>query len=192
MSEALQFSGMYSVQRGHQAPSEPLSRALSFAFEGLLRADDGGEPVATMSETRTDVDLVVPADMLLDVVRTLMASAELGFDYLRNMAGVDFGEEGMALKYHFYSFRHGHALQLTVPTTPGHPHLPSVTPLFPTADWHEREASEMFGFIFDGHPNPKNLLLEEDLHIHPLLKAHPLQRAEIKQGIEAGSPGFSF
>ncbi len=46
--------------------------------------------------------------------------------------------------------------------------------------------------MFDGHPNPKNLLLEEDLRIHPLLKAHPLQKAEILQGIEDSRPGFEF
>ena len=98
----------------------------------------------------------------------------------------------MALKYAFYSFKHGHALQVTVPTSAGHPHVPSLTGLYPAADWHEREAGEMFGFIFDGHPNQKNLLLEEDLHIHPLLKAHPLQKVEILQGIEEGPPGFKF
>jgi NADH-quinone oxidoreductase subunit C len=79
-----------------------------------------------------------------------------------------------------------------VPTSAGHPHVPSLTSLYPAADWHEREAGEMFGFTFDGHPNQKNLLLEEDLHIHPLLKAHPLQPAEILQGIEEGPPGFKF
>ena len=74
----------------------------------------------------------------------------------------------------------------------GHPHVPSLTGHYPAADWHEREAAEMFGFVFDGHPNPRNLLLEEDLHIHPLLKAHPLQAAEILQGIESGPPGFTI
>jgi NADH:ubiquinone oxidoreductase subunit C len=50
----------------------------------------------------------------------------------------------------------------------------------------------MVGLVFDGHPNLKNLLLEEDLRIHPLLKAHPLQQVEILQGIEDTTPGFKF
>ncbi|MGE5597098.1 MAG: NADH-quinone oxidoreductase subunit C [Hyphomicrobiales bacterium] len=146
----------------------------------------------TFGETKTDVDVTVKAEDLLRFVTLLRDRKELSFDFLRNITGVDFGEEGMALKCHFYSFKHGHALQVTVNTPPGHPVIPSLTPLYPTANWHEREAHEMFGFEFEGHPNLKNLLLEEDLHIHPLLKAHPLQAAEILQGIESGPPGFEF
>ena len=145
-----------------------------------------------MRDTSTDLDVQVAPEQLLDLVTILQSHDDLAFDYLRNVAGVDYEAEGMALKYHLYSFKHGHAIQLTVPTSAGHPHVPSLTELYPAADWHEREASEMFGFVFDGHPDPKNLLLEEDLHIHPLLKAHPLQKVEILQGIEEGPPGFTF
>ncbi len=168
---------------GSQAPQEGLKDLLLKAFPGNM---------LTLGATATDLDVVVPADDLLRLVTALRDRPELKFDLLRNIAGVDYEQEGMALKYHFYSFTHGHALQVTVPTTSGHPHVPSLTSLYPTANWHEREAGEMFGFVFDGHPNQKNLLLEEDLHIHPLLKAHPLQKVEILQGIEEGPPGFKF
>src|SRR4029079_17883833 len=134
----------------------------------------------------TDVDIAVPVAGLRALMTTLRDHPDLAFDFLGNIAGVDYEAEGMALKYQLYSFKHGHALQLTVPTAAGHPHVPSLVDLYPAADWHEREAAEMFGFVFDGHPNLKNLLLEEDLHIHPLLKAHPLQKVEILQGIEDG------
>ena len=140
------------------------------------------------AETTTDVDLSVEASQLKAFVEGLRD--KLGFDFLRNIVGIDFEAEGMALKYQLYSFKSNRALQLTVLTAAGHPHVPSLVDLYPAADWHEREAAEMLGFIFDGHPNLKNLLLEEDLHIHPLLKAHPLQQAEILQGIESGPPGF--
>jgi NADH-quinone oxidoreductase subunit C len=146
---------------------------------------------AEIGETKTDLNLTVTPENLLALVQGLRDAKELKFDFLRNISGVDL-IESMALKYAFYSFKHGHALQVTVPTAAGHPHVPSLTSLYPAAEWHEREAHEMFGFVFDGHPNLKNLLLEEDLHIHPLLKAHPLQAAEIKQGIEDASAGFKF
>ncbi len=145
-----------------------------------------------VSETRTDVDVRVAPEHLLALVDALHNRHELAFDYLRNISGVDQSPEGMELKYHFYSFKTGYALQVTVPTATGHPHVPSLTGHYPAADWHEREAAEMFGFVFDGHPNLRNLLLEEDIHIHPLLKAHPLQAAEILQGIESGPPGFTI
>jgi len=168
---------------GKQTPHEGLEELITKALPGLE---------VTFGKTATDLDVVVQPDDLLTVVTALKDRPELAFDFLRNIAGVDFVEAGMALKYHFYSFSHGHALQMTVRTANGHPHVPSLTSLYPTANWHEREAGEMFGFVFDGHPNQKNLLLEEDLHIHPLLKAHPLQKVEILQGIEEGPPGFRF
>ncbi|MEX0784703.1 MAG: NADH-quinone oxidoreductase subunit C [Dehalococcoidia bacterium] len=167
---------------GSQSPQEGLKDLLAKAVPGGL---------LTFGATATDLDVTVPPADLLTLVTTLRDRPELAFDLLRNIAGVDY-ETDMALKYHLYSLKHGHALQVTVPTTSGHPHVPSLTSLYPAANWHEREASEMFGFVFDGHPNPKNLLLEEDLHIHPLLKAHPLAKVEILQGIEEGPPGFKF
>lgn len=143
-------------------------------------------------ETSTDIDLLVSPANFARVVKELNERKELGFDYLRNISAVDYVEEGLAAVYHFYSFRLGHAVQVTVPTPLGDPHVPSITSTYAAADWHEREAAEMVGLVFDGHPNPKNLLLEEDLRIHPLLKAHPLQKVEILQGIEENDPGFKF
>ncbi len=182
MSKASAFP--YPV--GTQAPNAKLAELLAALVNGL-----GGR----IGRTTTDVDVTVPVDKLETLVRGLRERSALSFDMLRNVAGADLGDEGLALKYHFYSFKHGHCLQVTVALPPHqHPHaeVPTLTGLFPAADWHEREAAEMFGITFTGHPNLKNLLLEEDLHIHPLLKAHPLQVAELKQGIEDGPAGFTF
>lgn len=144
------------------------------------------------SETLIDVDLRVAPEHFLQLVTILKDDERLAFDFLRNMVGIDMEEAGLECKYQFYSFRHGHAVQVTVPTPPGNPHVPSLTSLYPAANWHEREAAEMVGLVFDGHPDLRNLLLEEDLRIHPLLKAHPLQKAEILQGIEDGPPGLEL
>src|SRR5690606_18628018 len=150
-----------------QSPAEGLPDLLRKELAGVVPVD-----ALTFGETKTDVDVVVPVEHLLAFVTALKERKKLALDFLRNIAGVDFEAEGLALRYPFYSFEHGHHLQVTVNTGPGHPHVPSLTGLYAAADWHEREAAEMFGFVFDGHPNLKNLLLEEDLHIHPLLKAH--------------------
>ncbi len=146
----------------------------------------------TASRTQTDVDLQVDAEHLLELVEGMQSRPQLRFDFLRNISGVDLEGLGLEVVYEFYSFPNKLAVQVTVATPPGNPHVPTLTHLYAAADWHEREAAEMFGLVFDGHPNPKNLLLEEDLRIHPLLKAHPLQKGEIFQGIEKGGPGFDF
>jgi len=178
--------------------SNPTSASLPPATRQVPRADLAalvraiGSIPMDVTETRTDVDVRIEPGHLLALVDALRNRPELAFDYLRNVSGVDQSPEGMELKYHLYSFKTGYSLQISVPTATGHPHVPSLTGHYPAADWHEREAAEMFGFVFDGHPNPRNLLLEEDLHIHPLLKAHPLQAAEILQGIESGPPGFTI
>lgn len=167
---------------GRQVPDPELAKTIQRVVTGVE---------FTVGESKTDVDLTVAPANLFALVQRLRDANELKFDYLRNITGIDL-VESMALKYAFYSFTYGKGLQVTVSTEAGHPHVPSLVSLYPAADWHEREAHEMFGFVFDGHPNLKNLLLEEDLHIHPLLKAHPLQKADIKQGIEDTTAGFKF
>ncbi len=166
-----------------QAPQPALLEKLKRALTGIDVA---------YGETSTDVDVSVTSGNFLRVVKELNERKELDFDYLRNLSGVDYEEEGLAAVYQFYSFKHGHAVQVTVRTPLGDPSIPSITSIFSAADWHEREAAEMVGLHFEGHPNLKNLLLEEDLRIHPLLKAHPLQKVEILQGIEEPVPGFKF
>lgn len=162
-----------------QMPAAGLADEIKAALPGLA---------VSFTETTTDVDVAIDVANLKDVVQVLRD--KLNFDFLRNIVGIDMDPEGMVLKYQFYSFKDNRGVQLTVPTASGHPHVASLVDLYPAADWHEREAAEMLGFIFDGHPNLKNLLLEEDLHIHPMLKAHPLQVGEIFQGIESGKAGF--
>ncbi len=146
----------------------------------------------TASKHSTDAVLHVAPENLLELVTGLRDRRELAFDYLRNITGIDMLDEGLRCVYHFYSFKHRHAIQVDVNTPPGSPHIPSLTSLYAAADWHEREAAEMVGLVFDGHPNPKNLLLDEDVRIHPLLKAHPLQKMELEQGIEDTTAGFKF
>lgn len=146
----------------------------------------------TASETTNQVDLNVAPSDFLSLIQGMKDDEELAFDYLGNIVGLDMLEDGLTAKYHLYSFRQGHSIQVTVDTPPGQPNVASLTGLYPSALWHEREAAEMLGLVFDGHPDPRNLLLEEDLRIHPLLKAHPLQKVEILQGIEDGPPGVNL
>jgi NADH-quinone oxidoreductase subunit C len=151
-----------------------------------------GKIAFTASKNSTDAIIHIGPEHFLELVQGLKERRELAFDYLRNITAIDMVEEGLTAVYHFFSFKHQHAIQVTVATPPGNPHIPTLTGLYDAANWFEREAAEMVGLVFDGHPNLKNLLLDEDVRIHPLLKAHPLQKVEILQGIEDTSAGFKF
>jgi NADH-quinone oxidoreductase subunit C len=185
--EAKAPQGPLATLASTQSPNQALKKTLE---DTLAKVHPNGH--FTVDESTTDVNVHCPPADLPALVTTLKERKELDFDYLRNMAGVDFEDDGLTCKYHFYSFKHNHSLQVTVACPPDNSHIPSLTGLYAAANWHEREAAEMFGFVFDGHPNLKNLLLEEDLRIHPLLKAHPLQKPEILQGIEGTTAGFDF
>jgi NADH-quinone oxidoreductase subunit C len=169
----------------HTAP-KPIEQVAKLLGQRLSKLS------VTINQTATDANIDVAPERFRAVIEELRNHRDLAFDFLRNIVGIDMLEEGLACKYQLFSYANRQAVQVTVLTPPGNPHIPSITDLYPTANWHEREAAEMVGLVFDGHPNLKNLLLDEDVRIHPLRKAHPLQKAEVLQGIEDTTPGFTF
>jgi NADH-quinone oxidoreductase subunit C len=129
--------------------------------------------------TLTPIDecVTVSRDDFSQVMDTLFREPRLAFDFLRCQSGVDYLSE-MESVYHLYSFAHGHALAVKVRFPATDPHVPTVSHLWAAANWHERETHEMFGIIFDGHPDLRPLLTEEGLGYYPLLKSHPLADIE--------------
>jgi hypothetical protein len=104
--------------------------------------------------------------------------------FLRNMTAVDWEEAGLEIVYHLFSLRHHHGVAVKAMLPAEGASIASVSDLFLTAEWMEREAREMFGIEFEGLADARNLLLDEDIDIHPLLKSHPLAEIEEKQGVD--------
>ena len=77
--------------------------------------------------------------------------------------------------YHFYSSALNHTLRLRVPLTAAEPAVDSLTGLWKSANWMEREAWDMFGVVFTGHPDPRRLLLYKEFQGHPLRKDYPIR-----------------
>ncbi len=114
--------------------------------------------------------VIVPANRLLEVAKTLRE--ELGFNYLSSVTGVDLLEDNkMEVVYHTYSIeKGGGAVVLKVQVDRDDPVVPSLTPYWPGADFQEREAWDLLGIQFDGHPYLKRILMWDGFAGHPLRK----------------------
>lgn len=106
---------------------------------------------------------------------------ELGFDMLADLCGADRGPEEdprFVVNYHLLGTRHHDRLRLKVRVDEADPHVPTVSEIWKTANWHERETYDMFGVIFDGHPDLRRILLPSDFDGHALRKDYPLRGYE--------------
>ena len=135
-------------------------------------------------QTKWDVALTVPAPQLREALRVSREHPTLQMDLLRNQTAVDWIDQGLEVVYHLYSTALRHAVTIKVWVPSENPSLPTVSDLWRMADWAERECREMFGIEFEGHPDPRNLLLDEDFDLPVLRKSHPLAPIEVKQGVD--------
>ncbi|MCP4428082.1 MAG: NADH-quinone oxidoreductase subunit D [Chloroflexi bacterium] len=128
-------------------------------------------PDAVVDDTRENYSgIVVNADNIVDVAQALRD--DLDFNYLSSVTGVDLIEENkMEVVYHAYSIeKGGGAVTIHVQVDRDDPVIPSLVPVFPGADFQEREAWDMFGIRFDGHPDLRRILTWDEFHGHPLRK----------------------
>ena len=152
-----------------------------------------GEKIAGANLENIDPWIEVAPDGLLEVCRYLKDDSGLAFDYLNCITGVDYlhTDEKKAAKaewqphtevvYHLFSMNHKHSLVLKVmlPRWKNDqagelPELPSVSGIWRTADWHEREVYDLNGVHFTGHPNLRRILCPEDWVGHPLRKDYEM------------------
>ncbi len=118
----------------------------------------------------------------LTVAKVLKADADLTFDSLMCLSGFDLGDSDMlGIACHFYSMDKGHMLEVIIETPKKNPTIPSIANIWRTADWHEREVYDLYGIIFEGHPDLKRILLPDDWEGHPLRKDYV--QAETYHGI---------
>lgn len=135
--------------------------------------------VASVVEAYGEVTVFVPAGSIVDVCRSL--KEEHGFDMLADLCGGDRGPEEdprFEVNYHLFSTTHYQRLRLKVLLSEDDAHVHTVTHLWKTADWHERETFDLVGVIFDGHPDLRRILLPSDFDGHALRKDYPLRGYE--------------
>ena len=134
----------------------------------------------------------VSRDVLADLAIDLRDDGETRFDLLLDLAGVDYPErdERFEAVYHLYSIPRGERLRLKVPVAEEDAVLPSLVPVWKAADWFEREAYDMFGLTFDGHPNLRRILTHEGFRGHALRKDYDPARRWILTEEEIYRPQF--
>ncbi len=119
-------------------------------------------------EDSLDAAIRVKDHLFFQVAKEL--KDEHGLDFLTDLTAIDLEEGNYRGIYHLMSWKPYRLLRIEVDVSGEEPWLPSITELWPAADVQEREAFDMFGIIYDGHPNLTRILLSEDFEGHPLRK----------------------
>ena len=127
-------------------------------------------------EGRGEVTLTVTPKELTSALEYLRTEEDLSFGFLSDLTATDWpGQEPRFwIAYHFQSVEHAHRVRVKVGLAADDPRVPTVTPLFPTANWHEREVFDFFGVVFDGHPDLRRIEMPEEWVGHPLRKSEPM------------------
>jgi len=161
--------------------------SLEAAYPGL---DDAVERVVV---DRDELTLHIAPQRIAEVCQVLRDDEALRFELCSSVSGADYPDDPRGRRlhsvYHLTSMTYRRRIRLEVAVSVEDPHLPSVTAVYPTADWQEREAYDMFGLVFDGHPNLTRILMPDDWEGFPQRKDYPLGGVPVEyKGAEIPPP----
>jgi NADH-quinone oxidoreductase subunit C len=146
-------------------------------FAAMREREVPAETIQQVTVDRGEITYYVQREHLVGLCRTLRDDAALRFELCSSVSGVDYGTEvaqRLHAVYHLTSMTYRRRIRLEVAVDVDDAHVPSVVEVYPTADWHEREAWDMFGIVFDGHPALTRILMPDDWDGHPQRKDYPL------------------
>jgi NADH-quinone oxidoreductase subunit C len=127
---------------------------------------------------RGELTLHIKREAIAEVCQTLRDDPALRFEMCAGVSGVDYLDDPTGRRlhavYHLLSMTYRRRVRLEVAVTAEDAHVPSVTAVYPTANWHERETWDFFGIIFDGHPALTRIEMPDDWPGHPQRKDYPL------------------
>ena len=141
-----------------------------------------GQDVTGSEDVHGHASVTVRPERYQEMARFLRDDPELAFDLFDFLAAVDYTPKGGGFQVvtHLYSTTHNHHVRLKVDCDASEPRCPTLFEVYPGANWHEREAAELFGVVFEGHPHLVKLLLPEQFEGHPLRKDFALMTREAK------------
>ena len=137
------------------------------------------EAILSAKSFRNEITVVVTPSEIVRVCRHLKEDPDLRYDFLSDLTAVDRLREHPRFEvvYHLYSLQFKRRVRLRVQVEEGEA-VPSVTPVWGTADWHEREVYDMFGVGVEGHPDLRRILMPEAWEGHPLRKDYPVNKRQ--------------
>jgi len=139
--------------------------------------DWDSQAVAEVIEFRGETTVVVPREHLRRACEFLLNDKNLRFTFLSDITAVDKFplEPRFELNYHLLSLERRERIRLKVRVSGSDPVVPSVTSIWPAANWHEREAFDLMGVRFEGHPELTRILMPDDWEGYPLRKDYPVE-----------------
>ncbi|MFI6000611.1 NADH-quinone oxidoreductase subunit C [Streptomyces sp. NPDC051366] len=148
-------------------------------LEGALEEQDllPENAIEKVVVDRAELTLHIAREHLVRVAKTLRDDPALRFELCTGVCGVHFPDDKnreLHAVYHLRSITHGRVVRLEVSAPDADPHVPSLVPVYPTNDWHERETYDFFGLVFDGHPALTRIMMPDDWQGFPQRKDYPL------------------
>ena len=141
-----------------------------------LKDKFGGQIVAAFPEDKHP-RVHINAENWRAIAEFLYRDPAIKLDWMQCLSGVDYAADGkMAIVADLWSYDHRHTLAVKVYCPRDNPHIPTVCDLWRIADWHEREAYDMFGIVFDNHPDLRRILMADDWVGYPLRKDYVFPR----------------
>nr|WP_228845469.1 NADH-quinone oxidoreductase subunit C [Phototrophicus methaneseepsis] len=156
-----------------------------------------GEDILYVKEFRGEITVVTKSELIVDVMMYLRNTPGLTYNFLSDISSVDYypnayGDEydgteeydyrpeRFALAYHVYSMLYNRRLRVKTFMMEEDPVAPTLVGVWPAANWLEREIADLMGIRFDGHPDPRRLMMPEDWDGHPLRRDYPLGKERVQ------------
>jgi len=136
---------------------------------------------AQHADYRGEIKLLLEGEQLADACLALRN--EFNFEHLSGITGVDYWPQRdprFHIIYFLHSYSHNVRLEIRVPVIDQRPFLPSIEPIYPNANWYEREIWDMFGLRFDGNSDMRRIIMPYEWEGHPLRKDYPLGYEEVR------------
>ncbi len=165
-------------QEERQTESDDRHEPNAGVITACIRARFGDASVQSGNAVGCE-SVIAERDTLLSFMTYLRDDPELSFDFLVDVTAVDRLRLDEAIRfavvYQLYSYKHNRRFSVSIPVPEADPRIQSVVTVWPGANWLEREAYDMYGIVFEGHPDLRRILMPDDFGSYPLRKDYPLQ-----------------